>query len=215
MAVILPSGVSYEPTASDRLWLLRAVQREGQPRRRVAQTLVNRFAWLYPKGHYSTLASFVRAYAQPVNPRWYPDGDLHAAAVNRVRNHRDLSASDKAESIGVLQAHAVRRRDVIATETHFDKEVFEAVDRALQKGPIDIAPGTVHFAAPSIRRAWPVTHESRSFKANRFYQERDGLSGTYLYRVQAPPPVAVRSGFGAVVVAFFIALFGLARRSRG
>ena len=40
----------YRVTPADRLWLLRAVAREGEPRARVAQTLVNRFVWLRSRG---------------------------------------------------------------------------------------------------------------------------------------------------------------------
>lgn len=221
MAVILPSGKAYAPTADDRTWLLRAVQREGQPRRLVAQTLVNRFAWLHSRGHYPTLASFVRAYAQPVNPRWYPEGDLHRAAVSTIQNKPDLSSSQKRDQVAELEKRAAARRDVVAVSSRFDPPVVEAVDRALELGAVDLEPGTVHFAAPTIRRAWPVTHESASASENRFYKERDGRSGTFLYSVAAavasvaPPPARARTGVAAILVGFFIALFSFGRRRRG
>ena len=194
---------------------MRAVEREGQPRPLVAQTLVNRFAWLHSRGHYPTLESFVRAYAQPVNPRWYPAGDLHQAAVNKIRNRTDITPAVKTEQIAELERRATNRRDVFAVSSHFAPAVIEAVDQALERGPLDIGPGTVHYAAARIRRAWPVTHEPASSKENRFYRERDGRSGTYLYSVLTTAvPARARGGIAAVVVGFFLALFALGRRRR-
>lgn len=69
---------SYEPTASDRLWLMRAVQAEGQPHGLVARALVNLFAATYPT--HTTLESLVRDYAQPVNPKWADQGDERTQA---------------------------------------------------------------------------------------------------------------------------------------
>ena len=74
---------SYIITEEDRLWLLRAVNFEGAPQRAVAWTLIQRFAWIFPT--YSTLSDFIQAYAQPVNPRWFPDGDLFLKRVQKKR----------------------------------------------------------------------------------------------------------------------------------
>lgn len=73
----------YVPTADDRLWLARAVAAEGPPQPMVARALVNLFMMQRSKGSTQTLAHLVRAYAQPVNPRWMPGGDLHIAALEK------------------------------------------------------------------------------------------------------------------------------------
>lgn len=57
-------------TETDRLWLLRAVQSEGCDRRLVAQTLLNRWAFLGESGDGRGLTALVRAYCQPLhNPQ--------------------------------------------------------------------------------------------------------------------------------------------------
>ena len=79
---------SYKVSATDKLWLLRAVQAESNKpddRRRVAQTLLNRFVFLKASGStaYSTLTDFIRAYAQPVNPTWDDASDPKCRANQR------------------------------------------------------------------------------------------------------------------------------------
>jgi len=76
------NSVKYEITEEDRLNLLRGVAREGKPYTTVAWTLIQRFVYLYPK--FSTLSSIVTAYAQPINPRWLPYGDLHLSKISQL-----------------------------------------------------------------------------------------------------------------------------------
>lgn len=85
----------YEHTEEDSLVLARAVAREGKPADAVAFALCQRFAFLYPHESYPTLASLVSAYSQPINPRWFPDGDLHRRKLQRLQGQEAAIADEK------------------------------------------------------------------------------------------------------------------------
>lgn len=118
-----PDGkVSYLVTPEDTLWLLRAVAAEGEPEGLVAQTLVNGFVWARAQTKFrGTLGDWVRAYAQPVNPRHFVTGDLFKKA------HPNPSAEDL--------ARAARRERYHSTRTVFEAGTKEAVRGALQGSP--------------------------------------------------------------------------------
>jgi len=88
----------------------RAVWREGEPRLAVAHTLLQRFACLYSgKRPYETFSEFLRAYVQPINPRWFPTGELHKKEVARlVKNGKTNEAKEE-------QARAARRVEYSTT----------------------------------------------------------------------------------------------------
>lgn len=165
------AGSVYEPTAQDELWLLRAVAAEGAPRARVARALVNGFMLSRIRGSKGTLARFVRSYAQPVNPAWYPDGALFLA---HPRTPAQMAA-------------AVKRRDVHSAKSTFDAETRDAVARALNTPfPSDVT----DYAAENVdatskgylSRSEPVRGE------NRFWTRAPGFAG---YGLEAAAGVAV------------------------
>jgi len=139
MATLAFGECRYEATDEDRLWLLRAVAREGRVHRQVAQTLVNGFAWGHARKPKSipTLTWWVQAYAQPVNPRWFPDGKIF---------QRWHAKDPKKYPLGA----AMRRRDIYSVETRFEKPIVEAVERALTEGPVDIPANATDYAAAWI-----------------------------------------------------------------
>lgn len=131
----------YQVTEGDRLWLLRAVAAEGPDESQVAQTLVNCFAYLYsrkPAPHRS-LTWLIRAYAQPVNPRWYVSGDLH-------RKWADPTRTGWRDS----RVKALRREHKISARTEFPETVRLAVDGALRFGPYAIPANCTDYAAARI-----------------------------------------------------------------
>lgn len=136
-------GVSslYRVTDEDVLWLLRAVAGEGPVRDEVAGTLVNGFVWARTQsGFPGTLAAWVRAYAQPVSPAWFPDGEKFKAQLAGVSD-----ASQRAK----LLAKATARRDVHSKRTSFDSAVRSAVARALD-GVASIPENAIDYAAPEL-----------------------------------------------------------------
>lgn len=162
--------VRYEPTPIDKLWLLRAVAAEGEPRRLVAQTLVNGFVWARDERNYSgSLAEWVRSYAQPVNPRWYPDGDLF-----------------KREFLHPTDAELSRARErelVHSRKSYFPREVIDAVEYALSHPPS--MPDATDYAAPWIDSSGKgyVARTAKEPNRNRFWS-RPGAVGWPGYTVE-------------------------------
>lgn len=130
----------YAVRASDLLWLLRAVEVEGPDREEVAAVLLNGFTWARAtKAYRGTLTDWIRAYAQPVNPRWYPDGDLFRAAL---------------EKAPAAQHEALTRRAKMRQSTHSKRTTFApathaAVQRALA-GKAPYPPQATDYAAASV-----------------------------------------------------------------
>ena len=197
--IVTARGHELPWTAADALWLRRAVEREGEPREWVAQALVNRWALLKDKGgaDYPTLASFVRAYAQPVNPRWYPDGDRHLAAL--------AAAPDEAKRAALID-RAQRRRDAYSVRKIFQPETEAAVARAL-KGPITLPAGVTEYATDtaSARRRHGVPMRAEPGE-NAFWSHNPGV----LYGIAPGHPThpagralrtaGVHAGFGVVIL---------------
>lgn len=139
------AGHTYRPTEADRLALSRAVTWEGPDHDQVAQTLVNGFCQAYSMDHEHSLEHHVQAYAQPINPRWFPEGDRfqHFNAIDPVK---------------YPLAAAVRRRDVLSKLTTFEPVVVGAVEKALARGPLDIQACCTDYAAAWLQSSWtPLT----------------------------------------------------------
>ncbi len=69
----------------DVVTLARAVDEEGYPAEGVAWCLLNRLAWLHMHGSKFNLSGLVEAYAQPINPEWFPWGKKHQDEVARLQ----------------------------------------------------------------------------------------------------------------------------------
>lgn len=183
-----PEGRWLRIRPQDQLWLLRAVEAEGAPREMVAQALVNRWAYLVDHGyaqHFPTLASLVRAYAQPVNPRWYPGGDLHTGALERGQD---------------TEARARTRRDVHSTRSAFAASTRAAVRRAML-GQLTLPPGVVHYSVPRDSDDWKRLEiiPGERGRTNAFYAA-EGSEG-YLYTpIKGHSPRGGRSTLAALGV---------------
>jgi hypothetical protein len=129
----------YSVTSDDALWLARAVEAEGPVQAQVAATLINGFTFARARGYQKTLATFVRAYAQPVNPRWYAAGDLFLASLV------GKSDSEKAEAV----KDAERRERVHSQRLAFTPGTQAAVIAALN-GRVNLPRGATDYAAAYI-----------------------------------------------------------------
>jgi len=197
--VVTPRGQHLTWSDDDRLWLLRAIEAEGEPRALVAQVLVNRWAWLHDEnaGKYPRLADLVRAYAQPVNPRWYPDGSLFLDSIAKMPESQRPSAMKR----------AAIRRDVHSERTTFSQATIDAV-RAALFGPVSIPLGALHFAAPSVLRSdLPVLVPSADIRQNTIYGERDPRAARARYALalngQTHANPATRNALSIVAVFSF------------
>jgi len=132
---------SYPISERDRLDLTRAVAKEGSPADAVTWSLIQRFAWLYPA--YGTLSDFVRAYAQPINPRWFPDGDKHRSYIAGLKKRKA-----SAEVIKEAEKDA-RNRITYAKASYSDipEKYTELVLSVLDNKVSNPVPGGVHYIA--------------------------------------------------------------------
>jgi hypothetical protein len=129
----------YTVTDNDVLWLARAVEAEGPIQSQVAGALVNGFCFQRSRGQTRDLTSHVRAYAQPVNPRWYALGDLFLKDV-----------AGKSEAARKLATAAADRRErVHSTRGTFSAGTHAAVIAALN-GRAEIPSNATDYAAAHI-----------------------------------------------------------------
>lgn len=169
---------SYQPSPDDYLWLLRAVAAEGPVQAQVAQTLVNLFCLLRSKGYKGTLTDLVRAYAQPVNPRWYINGDLFI----------------KANTDGVpADAAAARRRERVHSKLRkFSDETFRAVETALETGLTDVPAHATDYAAWGVdasKKGYVLLSTDRPRGRNQLWARDPKWTG---YTVVPPTSCTVR-----------------------
>lgn len=187
----------YDVTREDMLWLCRAVESEGPDERQVAAILVNGFVWNRSRGGRGSLAQWVRAYAQPVNPLWYPGGDGHEAKY--------AAATTDGERAYLLKK-AVARRDVHSRRTQFSPRVLEAVREALA-GNVGIPGPAVDYAAPNVRST-RIPLEPVPNKRNRLYTRvgaQDWLGYLSSSAGARPKPLLALFGTGLAAAAAYFA----------
>lgn len=216
-----PRGRLLEVTPADALWLARSVEREGEPRTAVAQTMVNRWAWARDfSDRYPRLQDMVRAYSQPVNPRWFPDGDLHRA---RIAELEQLAAAESdPDRASALRKERDRERARAPKRVEFSEAVefsprtLAAVRNAIN-GPVIIPPGALHFG-PSGASSRPVLLDGGPGR-NAIYADPRGFGALYAFAVDGPSRIegkilrhARPHGVIAVVALLSFAGFGLVRR---
>ena len=165
--LVTTEGTRYAPTAEDILWLARAVEIKGAPRELVAQTLVNGFLWARQElGSKRTLAEWVRAYAQPINPLWMPGGKMFEA---------ELAAAQTDAERAQVRAKGYRRQHEHAVRTVVSPATQRAVESALTAPPR--LPGAVDYAAPWIEHHEPwIAFTPAQQGQNRFWA-RPGAVG--------------------------------------
>lgn len=177
----------YQVTPADRLTLIRSVWKEGKPYTEVAFTLLQRFGFLYPT--YKSLSSFIRAYSQPINPRWFPNGDLHLAAISALKSKKQTSRIK--EQISILEKNAQRRPAFASTpESDIPKSIVDIVDSVLSGNIESPIPKAIHFINS---KATPEDSQQTAKQKALAYAEQNNLGKA----------VPTSSGFGSGVNWFF------------
>ncbi len=163
---------SYAVTTDDRLWLLRAVQSEGPPQLDVARALVNLFCYLRAYGDKRALADVVRAYAQPINPRWFTSGDLYVASLAKAGSPQERAT---------LVAKAQTRERVHSTRMKFDAGVIDAVKRALEQPfPSDVTDYAASWVDATSKGYAPRSEPGAG--RNRLWTRAAGWAGYWVER---------------------------------
>ncbi len=177
----------YALTSQDYLDLCRAVEHEGPPKLGVAWTLIQRFAMLYPL--YRDLSTFVKAYAQPINPQWFPDGKRHLDELQKLAS--DTAAVQRENSDAAKRIkYANQSLDSISSDT---KRVVSSIF-AGASSPI---PLSSHYAAPITRTSIQAAEKARNAFADKrnytVFPYGDILSSNWFYGESGMAGVKVRA----------------------
>lgn len=126
----------------DILVWARAIEEEGYPEIGVAWALLQRAAWLKMQGKPVTLAGLVQAYAQPINPEWFPSGAKHMAEIARLERLGDSQGVKAEQAKAALRpAKATKTWAEISDNT---KHVVTGILSGQIKSPVT---GAVHYWA--------------------------------------------------------------------
>jgi hypothetical protein len=159
---ISKNGIStpYTLTVDDYTDLCRAVEREGPPKLAVAWCLLQRFGLLYPL--YSNLSTFVKAYAQPINPQWFSTGARHLAEVKRLKDSTLVAREN---------TQASQREGWAKTPLASISQDTQNVVDSIFAGALSPVPLASHYAAPITRRSIAEATKARAdFAKARSYE---------------------------------------------
>jgi hypothetical protein len=188
--IISKSGAdtSYVLTVSDYTDLARAVEREGPPKAAVAWCLLQRFGLLHPL--YKDLSTFVKAYAQPINPQWFSTGARHLAENKRLKDPLLVARENTAAS--QREGWAKTPLTKISADT---LGVLDAIFAGQTKSPLPLA---THYAAPITRKSVDEARKAQAdFAAKRGYSVQptsDILHDNWFYGEAAMSNVRVSTG---------------------
>lgn len=159
---------AYPVTPTDREWFIRCLWREGAPAETVGHVLLQRFALLASgAAKYATLTNFLRAYCQPVNPRWFPGGDLTIKALAAAKKKKDTAAVEK------ILKRAKQRMVYSSTPIANIRPAFvQLADKILYGLSSSPAPAATHF---TMSFAEPSDTEAIALQKARAFAEKRGL----------------------------------------
>lgn len=209
---------SYDVTPHDLLMLARSVRREGK-------SDLAEIAWTYAqrlvlaRRAFDSLAGLITAYSQPVNPKWFPDGQFcrpgaqyHGTASCRDAPNRPGYASipwDSIESsvrLGVARWAAGLTPNPVPKSVHFAEASLVARQLA---GSNPEQRAYVQQGVPWVRNSFVSTAASRAWPANFVQLHVDGrVAGddpTYLWPMDLIGPLVATAG---ALTAGAIYLFG-------
>jgi hypothetical protein len=116
---------SYNISDIDRDKLLKACAYEGKPQTAVCWSLLQRFAFIYPK--FKTLDAFISSYVQPINPAWFITGKKHISYIERL--NKQYTGDELKFRIADANRRAVNRKKYASSEITNNKyiEIMESI----------------------------------------------------------------------------------------
>lgn len=151
----------YTLSQADVLELARAVSLEGKPQSAVLWTLLQRFAMLRARGQATDLATFIRAYAQPLNPLWFSDGPKfqeHYAMLMKAGKKSEAAIEKKR-----AETRAVRSQMTWEQLPVTVRHLVETVLAGNRQSPV---PPALHYWASRATPTMKPT-EARTFNQSR------------------------------------------------
>lgn len=131
-------GWSYELTPGDLLWAARMIEGEGGNQAGVLWTMAQRLALVHRSAPHLTFSDLIRAYSQPINPRWQRDGEFCRPGGPRS----DTEACD--------ERHLARRERITALRPEDMPDAIDFVQRWARGAVPNNVPKAVHFATPEV-----------------------------------------------------------------
>lgn len=133
-SITTSGGFAYTLSPEDKLWAARMISGEGGSPAAVLWTMAARFAMA--RG--TSFATFIRSYSQPINPRWYRDGEF---CREGGRFHGTDSCAET----------RLRKRERILAMTAADLRPELAQVEQWARGHVpNPVPKAVHFADASV-----------------------------------------------------------------
>lgn len=168
----------YIVEKEDVVFLLRAVEFEGEIKVQIATTLVNYFMALGAHRNLGTvthMAETIQSYAQPINPAWFVTGGAYLKKVK--------AATTDQQRVNLLKEANERSEQYQATK--FSKTTKEAVYAAL-KGCQALAsfPYVTEYAAKDqttdpIERGFKLKYSATSKKENNLWHNPKQVKISY------------------------------------
>lgn len=226
-------------TEEDILWLMRAVVGEGGEPATVIWALASRWAFLRlwrrtingrPAAEvYPTFTSFIRAYSQPVSPRWLADGDKcrgrrsGACSPARVRRREALQSMpmenipyDKALPVVRFFQGRLPNEYPSVTDFHAARSLAEARAMARRRRDlvyVGLVRGNALFANPAtVDWSDGVVRVAASATAEPVEDDdtQDDPAPVPAPAPTTPPSDERRTGPGAVFLWLLLAMLGVA-----
>lgn len=133
-------GWSYTLTSEDKLWAARMVEFEGgESPDGVLWSMTQRMALPNIRRRYGTFTDLIRAYSQPINPKWMRDGEFCRPGG---QYHNQDNCSERWLSR--------RDRSNIIPWTEIDPAARAVTERWYRGALANPVPRAVEFAAPSV-----------------------------------------------------------------
>lgn len=180
MGAMAGREVRYHFTASDRLWLARALWGEGGRPDTVAWTMGQRFALLWPR--FGSFAQLVQMYNKSISPRWTRTGDKCRPGG---RYHGTPHCSPR-----VL---GIRDRKRSAPWAHIPERFRRAASDFVSGRMPNPVPGAVHFATSAlVRRKLGAGHRDARAEDWRILSDIGGHAFVTTSQSRAWTPGAVQ-----------------------
>lgn len=147
-------GWSYTITDEDLLWMARAAEGEGDPEYVIWSWLQRYAGGETGEGNfrsYPSLTALVRAHSQPVNPKWYRDGEF--CRPGGIHEHDDGCVESR-----LLKRDSLKNKPYEAIRANV-RAAIDALRRNALPNPV---PRSIDFADTAVATAYVSRNASRN-----------------------------------------------------
>lgn len=198
------TGFAYTLSPEDKLWAAKMIKGEGGSPPAVLWTMAARFAMARGAG----FAAFIRSYSQPINPRWYRDGEL-------CREGGRFAGTDSCSETRLRK----RERILAMAAADLRPELLQVEQWARGQVPNPV-PKAVHFADASVSQNCLDSGDCTRLVARLGGNWHLATAASDRWapdhvRVGGAGDGAIETGFGMMLVVGAVAAGALALATRG